>query len=147
MGRTLSLIVAMMLLAGCSAPVSSPSPSDSTAGTTASVTTASPSTTPTITKSAPPGRPFAIDALGRFDEPWAMTFLPSGELLITERGGSLKLRAPDGKVREVAGALKVVHDGQGGLGDAVLSPGFAMDRLVYLSWVERGEGGTGAAVG
>ena len=111
------------------------------------MTTASPSTTPTITKSAPPGRPFAIDALGRFDEPWAMTFLPSGELLITERGGSLKLRAPDGKVREVAGALKVVHDGQGGLGDAVLSPGFAMDRLVYLSWVERGEGGTGAAVG
>jgi len=137
----------MLLIAGCSTHGAGPSPSASTAGTWASVPTVSPSPTATITKTAPDGRPFVIDELGRFDEPWAMTFLPSGQLLITERGGALKLREPDGRVRDAGGVPKVVHEGQGGLGDVIISPGFAMDRLVYLSWVERGQGGTGAAVG
>ncbi len=144
MGRTFSLAMAMMLLAGCSAPAVSPSPSASAAAATSAGTTPTASAVPTV---APDGRPFVIDKLGSFDEPWAMTFLPAGELLVTERHGVLKLREPDGKTLSVGGVPKVVHDGQGGLGDVIASPGFAMDRLVYLSWVERGEGGTGAAVG
>lgn len=76
-----------------------------------------------------------------------MTFLPTGELLVTERGGRLLLRAADGRTLDVAGVPKVVHDGQGGLGDVIISPDFATDRTVYLSWVERGQGGTGAVVG
>lgn len=144
MGRTLSLSLAMMLLAGCSAPAAAPTtPASSPVSSASTPATPSPSTP----KTAPDGRPFVTDKLGSFDEPWAMTFLPSGELLVTERGGALKLRRPDGKTVRVGGVPKVVHDGQGGLGDVILSPGFAMDRLVYLSWVERGDGGTGAAVG
>lgn len=83
-----------------------------------------------------------------FDEPWAMTFLPDGSLLVTERGGTLKLRTPSGEVSDIAGTPEVAAAGQGGLGDVVLSPTFATDQTIYLSWAERGDAGTaGAAVG
>ena len=49
---------------------------------------------------------------------------------------------------DVAGVPAVDYGGQGGLGDVVLHPDFANNRLVYLSFAEAGDGGTrGAAVG
>jgi glucose/arabinose dehydrogenase len=89
----------------------------------------------------------AFTELGRFDEPWAMTVLPDGALLVTEKRGVLKLRDNDGTVSEISGTPDVVYAGQGGLGDIVLHPGFADNQLVYLSWAEAGDGGSGAAVG
>ena len=84
-----------------------------------------------------------------FVEPWAMAFLPgTGDLLVTERSGTLHLRdAESGERVEVAGTPEVVDDGQGGLGDVLPGPTFEEDQVVYLSWAEAGEGGTGAAVG
>ena len=35
--------------------------------------------------------PFTSEALGQFDEPWAMTFLPDGRLLVTEQAGEMKI--------------------------------------------------------
>src|SRR5690349_7952166 len=97
------------------------------------------------------GRPFAARPIATFDEPWAMAFLPGPgpRALVTERKGRLKLLWNDvGRVAEVKGAPAVDYGGQGGLGDVVLHPGFARNRLVYLSWVEAGEGGDrGAVVG
>jgi glucose/arabinose dehydrogenase len=94
------------------------------------------------------GRPFRIEVLGRFDQPWAMAFLPNGTLLVTERGGRLKLRTGDGRVLDVSGVPQVDAGGQGGLGDVVLHPDFARNSYIYLSWVEAGEGDTrGAVVG
>ena len=93
-------------------------------------------------------RPFQIEQIGQFNEPWAMTFLPGGDLLVTERHGALKLRRADGRVLDVAGVPTVSYGGQGGFGDVVLHPDFARNRLIYLSWVEAGENGTrGAVVG
>ena len=93
-------------------------------------------------------RPFQVEELGTFNEPWAMTFLPGGDLLVTEKRGTLKLRRANGRILEVSGAPQVSYGGQGGFGDVVLHPGFASNGLVYLSWVEAGEGGTrGAVVG
>ncbi|MHA6513785.1 PQQ-dependent sugar dehydrogenase [Tessaracoccus sp. Z1128] len=84
----------------------------------------------------------------RFDEPWALAFLPGTDAMaITERGGALQLRDRDGAVREVSGVPEVVAAGQGGLGDLIPGPTFADDGTVYLSWVEQGDGGTGAVVG
>src|SRR3546814_5908251 len=40
------------------------------------------------------GPPFASNGFGEFIEPWAMTFLPGGRLLVTERAGALKLFSP-----------------------------------------------------
>jgi glucose/arabinose dehydrogenase len=97
------------------------------------------------------GRPFQVRPIATFDEPWAMAFLPGSgpRALITERKGKLKLLWSDtGRVGEVAGAPAVDYGGQGGLGDVVLHPRFARNRLVYLSWIEAGEGGNrGAVVG
>ncbi|MDG6347517.1 PQQ-dependent sugar dehydrogenase [Luteimonas sp. 8-5] len=90
---------------------------------------------------------FATTELARFDSPWAMTFLPDGRLLVTEMGGTLKLFDPgSGKTGSVPGVPSVVHRGQGGFGDVVLHPRFADNQLLYISYVEAGDGGTGSAV-
>jgi glucose/arabinose dehydrogenase len=96
------------------------------------------------------GRPFEVQPLVQFAEPWAMTFLPGGrQALITERGGTLKLWTVAGSdTIDVSGVPTVDHGGQGGLGDVVLHPDFASNGFVYLSYAEAGEAGTrGAAVG
>jgi aldose sugar dehydrogenase len=86
--------------------------------------------------------------VARFDEPWAMTFLPDRRLLVTEKRGAVKVMTQDGKIGAVAGVPRVAYGGQGGLGDVVLHPRFADNRLVYLSWAEPGKAGrAGAAVG
>ena len=55
--------------------------------------------------------------MASFDEPWAMTFLPGGDLaLVTEKRGALKLRRADGPILDVAGVPPVSYGGQGGLG-------------------------------
>jgi glucose/arabinose dehydrogenase len=68
-------------------------------------------------------------------------------MLITERGGRLRLIDESGKVSApLKGVPKVAAGGQGGLLDLTLSPTFAEDSLVYLSFSEPGEGGSGTAV-
>lgn len=89
-----------------------------------------------------------VTDVAAFDEPWAMAFLPGTNMaLITEKAGKLKLwREGDAAAREVSGAPKVDYGGQGGFGDVVASPDFAATGLVYLSWVEAGQGNTRGAV-
>jgi glucose/arabinose dehydrogenase len=95
------------------------------------------------------GRPFQVQEVASFREPWAMTFIPGGnDALITEKSGRLLLLREGGRSVEVAGVPEVDYGGQGGLGDVVLHPDFASNNLVYLSWAEAGTGGNrGAAVG
>lgn len=91
---------------------------------------------------------FTVTEIARFNEPWAMAFLPSGkEALVTEKSGKLKLW--DGAaVLDVAGVPAVAYGGQGGMGDVILAPDFAKSGMIYLSWAEAGDGETrGAAVG
>ena len=84
------------------------------------------------------------------DHPWALAFLPDRQgMLITERPGNLRVVSPDGKLSApISGVPQVWAKGQGGLLDVVLSPSFAEDRLVYLSYAEGSEDGkAGTAVG
>ena len=81
------------------------------------------------------------------EHPWGVELLPDGRFLVTERPGRLRLVGRDGKLSEpLTGVPEVYARGQGGLLDVALSPGFAQDRLVYLSFAERGDGGAGTAV-
>lgn len=97
---------------------------------------------------APIGDTFVSTPVADFREPWAMTFLPDGRLLVTEKKGALKiLDVETSRVGDISGVPRVAYGGQGGFGDVILHPGFAQNSLVYLSYAEDGDGGTaGAAV-
>ena len=92
--------------------------------------------------------PFTTTEAARFDEPWAMAFLPDGSLLVTEKAGKLVHFNPgNGKRAQITGVPQVAYGGQGGFGDVALHPRFADNGLVYYSYAEEGEGDTrGAAV-
>ncbi len=93
------------------------------------------------------GLPFQVQVVADFESPWAMTFLPDGRMLITEKAGTLYLLSADGQQRtRVDGIPTVSSDGQGGLMDVVLHPGFAQNRFVYFSYSEAGQGGKGAVL-
>jgi glucose/arabinose dehydrogenase len=84
------------------------------------------------------------------DHPWSIAFLPdSSGALITERPGHLRLWKFSGQLSEpIAGVPDVYARSQGGLLDVALSPGFAHDRRVYLSYAEQGDDGkAGTTVG
>jgi len=93
------------------------------------------------------GKPFDVAVVADFDQPWAMTFVPNTPYaLVTEKKGNLKLWQNEGPIVDVDGVPAVAYGGQGGLGDVILHPDFAKNKLVYLSFAEAGEGGFGAAV-
>ncbi len=90
--------------------------------------------------------PFVATPVAQLNEPWAMTFMPDGRILITEKPGRLLIVTQDGrKSAPLSGVPDVAYGGQGGLGDIVLHPDFATNNIVYLSYAEAGEGDTSGA--
>jgi glucose/arabinose dehydrogenase len=85
---------------------------------------------------------------GPFAEPWALAFLPDNRLLVTEKhAGRLLLVSADGKKKTpVQGVPRVDGRDQGGLLDVELSPGYANDKQLFVSYYEPREGGNGLAV-
>jgi glucose/arabinose dehydrogenase len=83
------------------------------------------------------------DGLNR---PWAIEFLPDGDMLVTERGGALKRITTDGAVTEIGGLPDLTAVGQGGLLDVAVHPEYEEFGRIYLSYVVRGSGGLGTAV-
>jgi len=70
-------------------------------------------------------RPFSVEPVTSFDEPWTLIFLPDGRMLVTEKKGSLLVVTQSGeKSRPVQGLPDVDYGGQGGLGDVILHPDF-----------------------
>ncbi len=82
------------------------------------------------------------------DTPWALTFLPDGRMLVTEKlSGRLLIMSPDGKKSPaVSGLPKVDGRDQGGLLDVEVTPDFAQSNLIYWTYYEPREGGNGLAV-
>ncbi|NNM14631.1 MAG: PQQ-dependent sugar dehydrogenase, partial [Gammaproteobacteria bacterium] len=93
--------------------------------------------------------PFKVNEITSFNEPWAMTFLPDGRLLVAVQPGQLFVVTQDGgKSRAVRGVPNVDYRGQGGLGDVILHPDYENNKTIYLSYAEGGVGGKtrGAAI-
>jgi len=67
--------------------------------------------------------------------PWAIAFLPGGDILITEKAGRLRL-VRNGVLRmaPIEGVPEVLDQGQGGLMDVVPHPDFESNQLVYLTY-------------
>lgn len=80
--------------------------------------------------------------------PWSIAFLPSGDMLIAERPGRLRV-VRNGRLlpAPVAGVPAVFARGQGGLLDVVPHPDFASNRLLYVSYSKPvGDSGSTTAV-
>ncbi len=83
------------------------------------------------------GFSLAVQVIGQFEEPWAMTFLPDGRLLVTEKEGRIKLVAPEGNVLgEISGVPASEVIGQGGFADITLHPDFENNGRIYMSFLE-----------
>ena len=94
-----------------------------------------------------PDPPFVRSTVATFNQPWAMTFLPDGRALVTEKGGALLLvDVSTGQIGTVSGVPTVAVGGQGGLGDVILHPNHASNRRIYLSYIERSGAIYGAVV-
>ncbi len=83
----------------------------------------------------------AVTVAKGLQNPWGLTFLPDGRMLVTERPGRLRIVSPDGRIAApIAGVPEVYARGQGGLLDVTLHPDFARNRLVYFTYAEPGPG-------
>jgi aldose sugar dehydrogenase len=108
---------------------------------------------------------FEVTVLARgLVKPWAVEPLPNGDLLITEKTGQLRIVSAKGEIGEPIGGLLPVGSGglsatsgqgglppitaqeQGGLLDVALSPDFAKDQTIFLSFSEQRQGGSGTSV-
>ena len=80
--------------------------------------------------------------------PWAVEPLPTGELLVTEKPGALRIVSATGQLGEPIRGLPAVYaTGQGGLLDVALGPAFGTDRTIYWSFSEpRGAAGNATSV-
>lgn len=101
-----------------------------------------------IAQSASGALPFTVTEVADFESPWAMTFLPDGRMLVTEKAGPILLVSADGKERKVVGGTPAVSSaGQGAMMDVVLHPKFGDNKLVYFSFSEaNAEGLKGVAL-
>ena len=123
-----AFVVPLLALAACNAPATDATAQEGVAPAAAS------------------GNPFTTTVVADFDAPWAMTFLPDGRMLVTEKAGQMLLASADGKTRQTIATVPVDSAGQGALMDVVLAPGFVQNRQVYFSASVAGEGGKGVVL-
>ena len=84
----------------------------------------------------PPGEQFKVTTfVDGLKNPWSMAWLPNGDMLVTERGGTLRL-VKGGKLLPdpIAGVPKVRAQGQGGLQEVAVHPKYAQNHFIYLSY-------------
>ncbi|HEX5791859.1 MAG TPA: PQQ-dependent sugar dehydrogenase [Rheinheimera sp.] len=81
------------------------------------------------------------------NHPWGITFLPDGDMLITQRNGGLVKLSADGKSKTpITGLPDIDARGQGGLLDVLLAADYASTKQIYFSFSEPGSGGNSTAV-
>ncbi|MGE5833871.1 MAG: PQQ-dependent sugar dehydrogenase [Acidobacteriota bacterium] len=91
-------------------------------------------------------QPFSVTKVTTLNLPWRIAFLPDGRMLITEKVGPIWLVAQDGAKMPVENVPAVLAQGQGGMLGIFLSPQYATDRKVYLTYSEPGDGGSSLAL-
>lgn len=86
--------------------------------------------------------PFQMKTTATFGLPWRIAFLPDGRMLITEKIGPIWLVSAGGeKIAPLGGTPPVYWQGQNGMLGVYLSPKYATDETVYLTYIEPGEYG------
>jgi len=73
----------------------------------------------------------------KLENPWAISVMPDGRFLITQKGGTMVILQANGTLaKTITGLPKVDDSGQGGLLDVTLAPDFAKSRMVYWAYSE-----------
>ena len=90
--------------------------------------------------------PFKMTTVTNFELPWRLAFLPDGRMLVTEKIGPLWLVTQQGEKTVVSGTPPVYWQGQNGMLGVFLSPHYATDQSIYLTYVEPGDYGGGLAL-
>jgi glucose/arabinose dehydrogenase len=93
-----------------------------------------------------PGLPFTMTTVTTLRLPWRLAFLPDGRMLITEKVGPVWLVSQQGEKIQVENAPAVYWQGQNGMMGVFLSPHYATDHNIYLTYVEPGDYGGGFAL-
>ena len=86
-----------------------------------------------------PDLPFTMTQVATFNRPWRIAFLPDGRMLVTEKVGPVWLVRPEGAKTPVTNATTVLYGGQGGMLGIFVSPKYATDHNVYLTYSEPGD--------
>src|SRR6476620_7670048 len=91
--------------------------------------------------------PFTMTTVSTFELPWRLAFLPDGRMLVTEKIGPVWLVSQDGqKISPVVNTPAVYWQGQNGMHGVFLSPQYATDQSIYLTYAEPGDYGGGLAL-
>lgn len=90
-----------------------------------------------------PNPPFTMTKVSTFELPWRVAFLPDGRMLVTEKVGPLWLVMPNGDKFPVSNTPPVYWQGQNGMLGVFVSPHYATDESIYLTYVEPGDYGGG----
>ena len=90
--------------------------------------------------------PFNMTTVATFTLPWRMAFLPDGRMLITEKVGPVWLVTQQGQKTMVTGTPPVYWQGQNGMLGVYVSPTYATDQRIYLTYAEPGDYGGGLAL-
>jgi aldose sugar dehydrogenase len=79
--------------------------------------------------------------------PWGIGMLPDGRLLVTEKGGGMRIVTLKGEVSDaITGFPEVNPSGQGGMLDVAVDPDFKKNRMLYWTFSERTPEGNLTAV-
>ena len=79
--------------------------------------------------------------------PWAVEPLSTGDFLVTEKAGRLRIVSAAGALGAPIDGLPAVDGrGQGGLLDVALGPTFGSDRTIFWSFTEPRQGGNGTSI-
>jgi glucose/arabinose dehydrogenase len=93
-----------------------------------------------------PSVPFNMAQVATFNLPWRIAFLPDGRMLITEKVGGLWLVTQQGAKTPVTNIPASLWKGQGGMLGVYVSPHYATDHSIYLTYSEPGDGGSSLAL-
>ena len=91
--------------------------------------------------------PFTMTTVSTFELPWRIAFLPDGRMLVTEKVGPIWLVSQKGeKIAPLGNTPPVYWNGQNGMHGVFLSPNFATEKKVYITYAEPGDYGGGLAL-
>jgi len=86
-----------------------------------------------------PSLPFTMTKVAEFKLGWRLAFLPDGRMLVTEKVGPVWLVTQQGEKTPIDNVPPVLWQGQGGMLGVFLSPKYATDHSIYLTYAEPGD--------